>query len=76
MGGVILRRRPTPFAGALTLPKSRRLERMLVIERLLQSAASAIWDIVSELLYTVSMLPGKDPRRWLGLGAQRGGRAP
>lgn len=29
---------------------------MLVIERLLQSAASAIWDVGSELLYIISRM--------------------
>lgn len=48
MGVVILRGHPTPFRGALTLPSSRRLERMVMIERLLQSAISAIWEVVSE----------------------------
>lgn len=45
--GVMLRRRPTRFGGALTLPNSRRLERIFLTDRSLQPAASAIWDAVS-----------------------------
>jgi hypothetical protein len=42
MGGVILRGRPTPFGGALVVPKYRRFERMALTERSLQPAVSAI----------------------------------
>jgi hypothetical protein len=56
MVGVFTRGRPLPFGGARTFPKSRRLEQMLIIERLLQPAASAIWDIVSDLLLIISRI--------------------
>jgi len=41
MGGVIDRGRPTPFEGALVAPKERKFERILLIDRILQPAASA-----------------------------------
>jgi hypothetical protein len=47
MGGVMLRRRPTRFGGALGLPNSRRFVRIFMIVCLLHPAASAIWDVVS-----------------------------
>jgi hypothetical protein len=46
----MLRRRPTRVEGALTFPNRRRLLLMLIIERLLHSAALAICDVVSDLL--------------------------
>lgn len=50
----MLRGRPALMEGALMLPKSRILERILVIARLLQPAASAIWDAVSSPLLIIS----------------------
>jgi hypothetical protein len=38
----MLRRRPEPLGGAFVVLKQRRFERMDLIERLLQPAASAI----------------------------------
>jgi hypothetical protein len=46
----MLRRRPTRVDGALTFPNRRRLLLMLMIERLLHSAALAIYEAVSDLL--------------------------
>jgi hypothetical protein len=46
----MLHRRPTRVGGALTLPNRRMLLLMLMMERLLYSAASAISDVVSDLL--------------------------
>lgn len=56
----MLRRRPTRVGGALTFPNRRRLLLMLIIERLLHSAALAICEVVSNLLdimfWTISSL--------------------
>ena len=46
----MLRRRLTRVGGALAFPKQGRLLLMLMRERLLHSAASAIRDVVSDLL--------------------------
>ena len=46
----MLRRRPTRVRGALTFPNRRRLLLMLIMERLLHSAALAICETVSDLL--------------------------
>jgi len=56
MVGVMIRGQPPPFGGARAFLKSRRLERMLIIERLLQPAASAIWDVVSNPLQIISRI--------------------
>jgi hypothetical protein len=46
IGGVIVRRRPIPLAGALTLPKHREFERAVLIDRGVQWAAWAISALV------------------------------
>jgi hypothetical protein len=43
----MLRRRPEPLRGAFVVPKQRRFERMDLIERLPQPAASAICEAES-----------------------------
>lgn len=45
----MLRRRSTRVGGALTFPNRRRLLLMLIMERLLHSAALAICEAVSDL---------------------------
>jgi hypothetical protein len=50
------RGRPPPFNGALVVPKQRRPESMLLIERSLQPATSAIWVVSSDLLITISRM--------------------
>jgi len=42
IGGVIVLRRPTPFGGALVVPKHRRLDRIVWTERVLQRTVLAI----------------------------------
>jgi hypothetical protein len=46
----MLRRRPTRVRGALAFSNRRRLLLMLIMERLLHSAALAICEVVSDLL--------------------------
>jgi hypothetical protein len=53
----MLRCQPIPLGSALTLPKHRRLERMVLTERGVQLAALAIWELVSgSLLYIMSRI--------------------
>lgn len=54
--GVILCGRPDLIRGALTLPNSRNLDRILIIAHLLQSTAFAICEIVSSLLAIISRI--------------------
>src|SRR5437667_10132457 len=56
MGGVILWGRPTPFGGALVVPKHRRFDRIDRIERVLQRATSAICRSRSDLLRIMSSI--------------------
>jgi len=49
-------RRPTPFEGALVAPKEQGFERILLIDRILQPAASAIRAPVSNLLRIISRI--------------------
>lgn len=48
--------RPARIGGVLVSPNCRRLVRMVVIERALHPAASAIWDVVSDLLKIISRI--------------------
>ena len=50
MGGVIVLRRPTPFGGALVVPKHRRFDRMFWMERVLQRTVLAIVALVNLLI--------------------------
>jgi len=79
--GVIRRRRPTPFAGALVLPKHRGLEAIARIARSLQPATSAMSTCLSDLLSIMSRISllrrcemrchGKNGRLFLPYGTQR-----
>jgi len=48
------RGRQPPFGGALVVSKQQRLERIALIERVLQPATSAIWAVFSDLLRIIS----------------------
>jgi hypothetical protein len=50
MGGVIVLRRPTPFGGALVVPKHRRFDRMFWTEWVLQRTVLAIEALVNLLI--------------------------
>jgi hypothetical protein len=52
----VLLRRPTRVKGALTFPKRRRFLQILMIERSLHSAASAIFGIVKDPLCIMSRI--------------------
>lgn len=67
MIGVTLCGRPFLIGGALVLPYMRRLERILMTVRLLQPAASAIWDVVSSSLLIISWM--RLSVDWAKLGA-------
>jgi len=56
ISGVILRGRPARIEGALVSPNCRKLLRIVVTERGLHSAASAIWAVVSDLLKIISRM--------------------
>lgn len=56
MIGVMLLGLPALMGGALMLPNSRSLDRILMIARLLQPAASAIGEAVSSPLLIISWM--------------------
>ena len=64
--GVRLRGRPPLFGGAFTPPNSRMLERILLIVRSLQQAASAILETVRSLLNIMSWMSCKVEAARLG----------
>jgi hypothetical protein len=50
MTDMITRGQPSGIGGAPMWPNMQRLVQIVIIERLLQPAASAIWEVVSNLL--------------------------
>jgi hypothetical protein len=67
----MLRRRPTRVGGALTPPNWRRLLLMLMMERLLHSAALAICEALSDLLNIIVSIISSFERGSLGAMMRR-----